>query len=118
VFKKLQARYLHKWTSAIEGIEETAISEWSEKLTGLTGENIKQGFDSWNNDWPPSADEFVRACKGSSTNEFGLNYTPEYYRDSPIHDRSHLLSSDERDEKRKFFKDNLQKLADGLRAKR
>jgi len=77
IFKKLQARYLHKWTSAIEGIEEEAMREWGRVLKGLTGEQIKCGLDNWSSDWPPAADEFRKACTGG--NGFGLDYVPQYY---------------------------------------
>lgn len=63
LFKKFQARYGHKWTSAIEGIEETAVKEWSEGLAGLTGDQIKYGLDHWSEGWPPSMTEFVDCCK-------------------------------------------------------
>lgn len=62
IFKKFQARYLHKWTSAIDGLEDYAVKEWSEKLGGITGEQIKRGLESWSEDWPPSADEFRKCC--------------------------------------------------------
>lgn len=62
IFEKFQARYTHKWTAAIEGIEEIAINEWSEQLSGLSGEDIKYGLDNWKEDWPPSAPEFKKAC--------------------------------------------------------
>lgn len=64
LFKKFQARYIHKWVSAIQGIEEQAVKEWSEQLSGLTGDEIKRGLDEWTEDWPPSAPEFVKCCKG------------------------------------------------------
>lgn len=63
LFKKLQARYGHKWTSSVEGIEEIAVTEWGDVLSGLTGDDIKRGFDAWRGDWPPSATEFREACK-------------------------------------------------------
>jgi len=48
----------------MQGIEETAIKEWSEQLSGLSGDDIKRGLDGWLEDWPPSAPEFVKCCKG------------------------------------------------------
>lgn len=82
LFKRFQARYLHKWTSAIEGIESIAVAEWSQKLNGLSGDQIKTGLDNWSNDWPPCADEFRDACLGRKVglNEYGLDYVPEIYR--------------------------------------
>jgi hypothetical protein len=63
LFKKFQARYGSKWVSAIDGIEELAVTEWAEALSGLTGGDIKRGLDAWDGEWPPSAMEFLRACK-------------------------------------------------------
>jgi hypothetical protein len=39
-------------------------------------------------------------CKGKQTNEFGLDYVPEYHRET-IRNPERLLSSDARDEHRK-----------------
>jgi hypothetical protein len=64
LFKKLQARYGHKWTSAIDGIERTAVAEWSAGLAGITPEQITVGLAAWSADWPPSMDEFRNACRG------------------------------------------------------
>ena len=54
LFAKFQVRYGHKWVSTIEGIEETAVTEWSQGLAGLTGAQIKFGLDNLTDDWPPS----------------------------------------------------------------
>ena len=40
------------------------MREWSEVLTGLTGEDISRGLSSWSGKWPPDAYEFRGACKG------------------------------------------------------
>jgi hypothetical protein len=42
-----------------------AVSEWSDRLADVTGEQVKQGLDMWREDWPPSADEFRKVCMGS-----------------------------------------------------
>jgi len=42
-----------------------AVSEWSDRLAGLTGDQVKQGLDTWREGWPPSADEFRKVCMGS-----------------------------------------------------
>ena len=62
LFKKFQARYGHKWVSAMDGIEKVAVKEWSEQLAGITGEQIAFGLDNWNEDWPPSSVEFKKCC--------------------------------------------------------
>lgn len=50
----------------MEGIEEMAVNEWSIGLSGLTGEQIKKGLDTWQESWPPSLPEFREACTGAS----------------------------------------------------
>lgn len=92
LFKKFQSRYGHKWTSTIDGIEDIAVSEWAAGLTGITGEQIKRGLDTWNGDWPPSLNEFKKACAGNGKNDFGLDYVPEYYRKETRPER--ILESD------------------------
>lgn len=115
LFKKIQARYGHKWTSCIDGIEDIAVAEWSETLGGLTGEQIKHGLDTWNGDWPPSAPEFKNACLGKGQNEFGLGYIPEYHREANRVPHDKRLSSDERDTKREKARSTyLPKLKEAL----
>ena len=96
LFAKFQVRYGHKWVSVIEGIEETAVTEWSQGLAGLTGEQIKFGLDNLTDDWPPSLPTFRNACTGKGINEFGLDYIPECYREKK---RERLIESDENKEK-------------------
>jgi len=66
LFKKFQARYGHKFTGSIEGIELLAAEEWSQGLSGLSGTQIKKGLDTWQEPWPPSLPEFREACTGAS----------------------------------------------------
>lgn len=109
---------MHKWTSGLEGIEATAVDEWSRKLAGLSGEEIKRGLDDWNEDWPPSADEFRKCCLGTRNrkNDHGLDYVPQVYRGTPQRDKSRLLSSDERDASRKEATKAFGKLVQALKA--
>ena len=90
IFKKFQARYLHKWTSAIDGIEAEAMSEWSRVLAGLTGDQIKHGLDTWDGEWYPTAGEFRQACLGHQKNGFGLDYVPQMYREEKPTDAKQL----------------------------
>jgi len=62
IFKIFSARYMHKWNSCLEGNENFIANEWSKQLSGLTGRDIKRGLANWNNDWPPSSNEFKKAC--------------------------------------------------------
>lgn len=109
LFKKFDARYPHKWASGIEGNEKIAVEEWSQVLAGLTGEDIKRGLENWKGDWPPSAEEFRKACIGEAVNSFELNYTPQYHHSCyrAIKDRSRLLSNDDRDKKREEYHKGL-----------
>lgn len=62
LFAKFQVRYLHKWTSAIEGIEELAVIEWGEVLAGITPEQITTGLANLDPEWPPTAGGFRDLC--------------------------------------------------------
>ena len=100
-----------------DGILKTAINEWSEVLGGLTGDQIKHGLESWQEDWPPSAIEFKRICLSEKpkVNEFGLDYVPECYRESPrITDRTRILSNDARDLSREQQKEKIKELKKSL----
>jgi len=79
-------------------MEEDAVTEWAEQLSGLTGEQIKHGLVEWDGDWPPSSTEFRKACLDVGKNEFGLDYIPEYHRTAPVERR---IESDELKAKRK-----------------
>jgi len=50
---------------------ELAIIEWSERLAGLTGEQIKHGLDNLTSAWPPTPHEFKDLCKRT-------NQSPEH----------------------------------------
>jgi len=47
----------------MEGIEEVAVVEWSQGLSGLTGEPIKRGLDSLSADWALSVPSFRALCE-------------------------------------------------------
>ncbi len=66
LFRKFQCIYTHRWTSAIDGIEQTAIREWSKGLAGITGQQIRVGLDACPADWPPTLPEFRQACLGAT----------------------------------------------------
>ncbi len=107
-------RYGAKWTSAISGIEEVAVIEWSKELAGITGDQFKHGLDSWSGKWPPSLPEFKSACTGEGLDDFSLGYTPEVYRAGSESRGVKLLSSDARDEKREKFKRGIRDLRASL----
>ena len=63
----MQVIYGHKWLSIIDSDEllSLAVEEWSERLAGLTGEQIKQGIANLTGEWPPTSIEFRSICVGS-----------------------------------------------------
>lgn len=70
LFSKFQVRYGAKWTSALSSPEliRLAVTEWSEQLAGVTGEQVRRGLAVWAEDWPPSSPQFRKACLGASGN--------------------------------------------------
>lgn len=62
LFRKFAARYMHKWTTAIEGNEVFTMREWADCLAGVTGEQIKNGLQHCDDSWPPSAMQFLKYC--------------------------------------------------------
>ncbi len=62
LFKRFQARYGTRWVASIEGIEDIAVKEWSDGLSGLSGRDIKRGLDNLSDEWPPSLPQFKSAC--------------------------------------------------------
>lgn len=101
LWERLTHIYGHKFASAYgeSATEENNLTEaartWASGLRGLTGEQIANGLReciSCGASWPPTLPEFVSMCKGKQTNEFGLDYIPECYRETK---RERLLESDE-----------------------
>ena len=114
IFKKFEVRYLHRWTSAIVGLERHAVNEWARELAGLTGEQIRRGLDSLPKDWPPTAGEFRELCTGVS--ETHKENAAMYRDDRPrITDKAHLLSNDQRDARRKRNYAELQRAKEILK---
>lgn len=79
LFAKLQVRYGHKWSSfhPTDEMASLAMDEWRSGLAGLTGEQIKQGLETWEGEWPPSLPEFKQACIGSQA---GLTHNTAAYK--------------------------------------
>ena len=126
LWERLGHIYGHKFTStygetAYDNCELTeAAKTWASGLRGLTGEQIANGLRECvdcGEAWPPTLPEFVKMCKGSSLNGFGLDYVPECYREAPIVDESRLLSSDQREAAREKGKEELQRMKDILKGK-
>lgn len=83
------------------------VKEWSGVLSGLTGNDIKRGLKGWNESWPPSAGDFLKACKGQLKNEFGLSYVPQYHR---LTKKERLIENDSRKNRKKDWAEKHLKL--------
>jgi len=95
--------YGHKWVSSFGEADD---GSWLSGLHDVSVQQIATGLDACRvrlDLWPPSLPEFRALCIGKKIgkNEFGLDYVPECYRAAPIRDRSRLLSSGDRDERRR-----------------
>ena len=115
LFRKFQARYGHRWTSAIEGIERVAVQEWAEGLRGMTADQVKTGLATWGGEWPPSLPEFRGACLGrkSGKNEYGLDYVPQCYRAGTV-DKAKMLPGPKTEENRQKALENIRAIKEGL----
>lgn len=74
----MQSRYPHKWSSAFpdERTQKLGMIEWGDALGGLTGEEVKHGFATWKEEWPPSMWEFFTACRPPVKPASHREYTP------------------------------------------
>lgn len=89
---------MSKWTSAIEGIEDLVVTEWSQGLAGLSGDDIKRGLDNLSESWPPSVVDFRALCEGRQANGLGLDFKPPYHTERK---RERILESDAAKERRR-----------------
>ncbi len=104
LFKRFQQQYLHKWTSAIDGIEQGVADEWLIGLRGYSKDQIKRGLDDWQEEWPPTLPEFKKACEGKlKGNHGGRDFTPQAMRGpEPVPMDKRLESDQSKEEKRKL----------------
>lgn len=96
-----------------------AARTWATGLSGVTGEQIAKGLhacvDDASGEWP-SLPMFKAKCLAKAVNGFGLNYTPECYREQHKVPHDKRLSSDERNKRRKEIADkHLPGLRDALK---
>ena len=116
LFKVFQVRYLSKWTSQIDGIEERAVKEWSEGLAGLNGNDIKHGLDNWDNQWPPAMDEFKKCCLGIADDKWehhsAAYKTSDTVKALPIKKAQETVVDEHREKLRKLgiLKDKVNKI--------
>jgi hypothetical protein len=90
--------YGRLWTANIEGIEEQVVDEWTHALGDLSAEQIRYGLsrlESAHPKYPPTLFEFRNLCRKRGVNEFGLDYVPQYHRET----RHERLLDKPRDEK-------------------
>ena len=120
LWERMTHIYGHRWATSFgeaainrDGDLTDTAKTWATGLSGITPEQIATGLHACCNDasneWP-SLPMFKSKCLGRGVNEFGLDYIPEYYRTSPVTDKSRLLSSDERDVKRKKASEQIRNL--------
>lgn len=124
LWEKMTHLYGHKFTSSFGpsainehgGLSDSAQT-WASGLSGITGDQLASGLRGClerEDAWPPTLPEFRGLCLGKGLNEYGLTYTPECYRVSPVsHDKR--LSSDERDEMRERGRGHSAKLRESLK---
>ena len=53
---------------------DMAIQEWSNGLSGMTGNDIARGLEGWQEEWPPSLPEYRQACMGGNWQQRGGAY--------------------------------------------
>jgi len=124
LWQRMGEIYGHKWVS---GYGEVLVSTgdlsqtaetWLIGLSGVTGEQFASGLEvcvTSGAAWPPTLPEFREMCLGKQINEFGLDYVPACYRQQPERRRDRLLSSDDRDARRRKLSAGMQALRDALR---
>lgn len=102
---------------------ESDDGSWISGLHDVNPKQIGDGLEACRirqDPWPPSLPEFRALCLGvrNGKNEFGLDYVPEVYRTAPIRDRSHLLSNDDRDARRRSASDNVAKMRAAIKSRK
>lgn len=117
--------YGHKWVSGYgealnkDGSLASVAETWLVGLTGVNAEQFASGLEvcvKSGEPWPPTLPEFREMCLGKRLNEFGLDYVPECYRKQPERRRDRMLSSDDRDARRKKFSSRMSELSASLKA--
>lgn len=88
LFAKFQVIYSHKWTSAIDNDElyALALEEWSERLYGLSADDIATGLANLKSEWPPTPNEFKELCIGDNLHNTGA-YKPFQKKLEPPRDK-------------------------------
>jgi hypothetical protein len=77
--------YGRLWTSHIDGIEDEAVDEWCVALADLSADQIRYGLaqlETAHPKYPPTLFEFRNLCRKRAINGYGLDYVPQYYRET------------------------------------
>ena len=122
MWKRMTHIYGNRWASSFGSVEDggklsSVAATWAKALDDITPQQLADGLNAClrsGNPWPPSLPEFRAMCLGAGVNSFGLDHVPEYYRSAPITAKSRLLSSDERDKRRKDGLDKIRELRRSL----
>jgi len=87
--------YGHKWETAYGECDD---GTWLQGLSGVSPDQVAHGLGvvmEIGDEWPPSLPAFRQMCKGEheieqQKNEFGLDYTPQYYHKDKATDAKQL----------------------------
>lgn len=83
IFALMQANYGSRWVQQTGTGDALKLAHqvWAEKLAGLTDEQIKRGFESLPDDFPPTPKKFRKICEGKEqthhTTAYKRNFTEE-----------------------------------------
>jgi hypothetical protein len=77
IFSRMQGKYGHKWASAYPSKDQIKLGmrAWELTLAGLDISDIERGFSQWKGDWPPSDEEFLKACQKEPVLAASKKYT-------------------------------------------
>ncbi len=63
IHHKLHLRYGEAWVAQSDAFTTEEIEvDWAEVLSGITGEQVKWGLDTWSGDFPPNVTQFKNKC--------------------------------------------------------
>lgn len=115
IFRTFARRFTHKW--AVNFADKTARNLWRRDLAAekISDTEIKSALalpELVRMTWPPSTGEFIAFCRPPDARH---KINAAAYRVSPrITDKSHLLSSDERECRREIVREGVGKMRDAL----
>lgn len=110
LFRAMQIEFGSRWTSQFTSpqIMADAKREWSDKLSSLTGAEIRAGLDAMDvspNAWPPGPRAFAKLAKSVSPKDRASYYPPEPATQRPDQDAQEKFEKF-RAEMRKIFPHN------------